>query len=729
MGAQLMPWVPIDTPQGAPDPSAVDPTATFATDNPNIPHIGISTSGGGKWVEINPPPTQSIGPSNAPPIPTIVNDDPSKMASLGNLAIGSLPTDEMARVRFLAKQRFPNLSQNDAVDRYFYKDNRLAYRGDDGSSYYEDPTLSWPASMPAIAEDAKVAANNVGPAMPQAGSFLGGLTAIGEGPPGWLSGVPAAAGGASLFDMARQGLAHLFTGEEKPWSARAEQTGGAAVEGGVSQIGANGMARGVQGIKALTIPAYNVPDVSQRIANAKQFGISLTPAEETGNRTLINRQRLLQNTSGSDQVFDQFYRNRNDQVSGAVDRTLQSLDPGQAAAAGSVGPPPPAAPQYTSPRLGAQSGVEGAQAVVNDVRSGMAKAAAPYYQKSLAPGNMIPLRTLQDTLAPDEQTILQSVINNARGDQVLGPKLQGWQDNSMYVLDAAKKSIDPMIKAAQDAGDPYRASILQGLQRKLLGTMDTAFPDYAKARSIYTEGYPTRSFVENGPIGDIAGLQNNDVNQAGRILFGPTSSPEDVRAAKTAFQNAGKMDQWNALAGSYLRGIFNTVPDATAGTIPNIGTMYRKAVFGNPQKRAVIQATFDHNPQFLNNWNALMDTLDATGAATRSDSITAFAQQGQKQLEREGGGWGPRLMDAVEAWNIPSNVASYWRAINVGKYADRQAQLFTTPEGRETLAEMRKLGPKSAGAIIALSNFLTGAGVKAVGNAYAPYPDGPVGGR
>jgi len=473
-------------------------------------------------------------------------------------------------------------------------------------------------------------------------------------------------------------------------------------------------------------PTYNIPQTSALRDAADKFGISLTPAEETGNRTLINRQRLLQNTPGADQTFSDFYNSRNDQVSSAVNGLLDNLDPARSSAISAGVNPPPPIPSFASPRAGMGQGVDAAGKIVQGIKQDMAARAKPFYDAALAPGNVIPARTIQNTLSPAEQSILQSSIDGARGDSVLGPQLQGWQDNSMYVLDQAKKNNDSAINAAQMAGDNNRARILTGLNQKLVGMMDDAQPYYKTARGIYTDGMPNYNAVTNGAVGDIAGLTGTDVNKAGQALFGKYSSPQDVRTAKAAFIKSGNTDQWDAMAGGYLRQVFNQIGDTTTSGIPNVGGMFNKAVMGNPTKRAMLQAAFDHQPDFMANMNALSSVLQATSAATRGDSITAFAQAGQKQLQREGGGIIPKLLDGVEIWNVPSNVASYMRDLNTGKFADRQAALFTTPAGRDTLKELRKLGPTSAGAVMALSNFLTAGVAGAAQQAVTPSLNGPV---
>ena len=140
----------------------------------------------------------------------------------------------------------------------------------------------------------------------------------------------------------------------------------------------------------------------------------------------------------------------------------------------------------------------------------------------------------------------------------------------------------------------------------------------------------------------------------------------------------------------------------------------------------MVKAAFEHRPHFWSEMNDLMKVLDATGRAMKGESITAFAQAGQRELAREGGGFGPAVMETVEIWRAPGRVARYWADLNTSKYSAKQAELLTTPEGRDVLRELRRLGPGSAGAVIALSHFLMGGGLGAAGSALSQSADGPV---
>lgn len=106
----------------------------------------------------------------------------------------------------------------------------------------------------------------------------------------------------------------------------------------------------------------------------------------------------------------------------------------------------------------------------------------------------------------------------------------------------------------------------------------------------------------------------------------------------------------------------------------------------------------------------MLDTLNATGIATGKESITAFAQAAQKDIQREGSGVVGPLIESLEFWRSPSRVAGYIKGVNADKYAARLAEILTTKTGRDALKEVSKLKPRSRAAIVALSGLLVQSG-------------------
>lgn len=664
----------------------------------------------GKWWDQLTNEGPAIGPSQG--VPQYVEDRPEKMAGLSTQAAASLPTDDQNRAEYFAKQR------GIPLDRYFYKDDRLAYVDSDGRAYFEEPRLRAPTTAENIKQYPKVLASGAGPAMPMVGGVVGGLAAMGEGPVGWGTAVPQAAAGGGFMDMARQFLANQITGEQKPLADRAAQTGGAMIQEGVGQLFGNA------GSKALSIfgrtPAFNVPDTTKLRTSAERWKIPLTVGEETGNRTLIRRQKILGNTTEGEQTFTDFYNGRNEAVGNAVNELLSKVS------------------RQASPRMGSQSGVEGAQAGRRAVQREVSETARPFYETAIdnnpqrfwsedaealfsRPSMQEAIGAAKKLAAEEGRTLTVPTFENGKrvGDEIV-PDWRSW--------DYMKKALDGIIESqTNEAGrvSQYGRSVI-ATQKQLMEVLDKANPAWAKARGTFANEVPLRDAVEKGVVGDVARLEGNDVLRAAPIIFGKGSSPEDIKMARSAFEKAGALQNWDDLLRAHLQQVFNEIPESSVGSITNLGGTYRKAILGNKRKREMLEAAFSHRPELWNETLDLMQVLDATGRAMKGESITAFAQAGQRELEKEGGGLGPAIIESVELWRTPSRVAKYWADLNTSKYSARQAELLTTPEGRKVLREIKKLGPTSAGSVIALSHFLTGAGVAGASDALSQSPDGPV---
>lgn len=656
--------------------------------------------------DLGPYAGQSIGAGKGPPVGVI--EDPDRMAGAGRQAIASLPTDLDARVRYFAKARgLP-------VDRYGLMNDRIYYTGDDGKPYFEEASFRAPMSLPEIPaslkQSGKAAASLAGPSLPVIGGTAGGIAGMASGGPG--AAVGGATAGGAAGDALRQALAAGFADEEKPWSERALQVGGSALQEGVGQLIGN---KFVQWMGRFgRTPTYNIPETTRLREASERFGVRLTPGEETGNRTLIRRQKILANTTQGEEPFTNFYQGRNDEVRQAVDGVLNQLS------------------RQRSPHMGSASGVQGADAALQANRRDLAAQARPLYREAIddneqrfwtpevdtlftRPSMQQALGRARQLAAEEGRTLTVPTYENGRrvGDEVV-PDWRSW--------DYIKKALDGLVE--ENTNDVGRVSqmgrAIANTRTELLRILDEANPRYAEARGIFSENVPTRTALEGGQVGAIARLEGESVNKAGRMVFGPNSSPEDIRFARQAFENAGQLQAWDDMGRAHLQQVFEAIPDSSVGSITNLGGVYRKALMGSPKKRAQMEAAFEHNPRFWNDFQELMTVLDATGRAMKGESITAFAQAGQKELAEEAKGLGPRLIETMEVWRTPSRIAQYWADLQAGRYNARMAELLTTPEGRQQLRELRQLGPQSAGAVIAASHLLMGWGSAAAGDALTP---------
>ena len=659
---------------------------------------------------------ESVSSTDFPPPGRLgMSNDLDKMASASTSAAASLPTDRMTAVKYIAKQIYPNKQWEDVAERFFFQDGRLAYHDIDGKAYYAEAEARAPTSINNVRETGRAAAGLTGPAIPVVTGTAAGLLTLPYG-----GGIPGAATAGAVGDIIRQGLAHSITGEEKPWSDRFMQTGGAALQEGTGQVLGHITTKGAGALFGRT-PRYDVQSQQELREGSRRTGIPLTAAEETGDRTLIRRQKILANTSGADEIMENFYRSRNVSVEDAVRSQLDEIAPPK------------------SVRSASASGVSGAKAAQDTARRAAYQEAKPYYDEALKRENTVafdpslrmqgamfhgiqgwsPLSTINRTrsLGRDARDYLRTTVGEIRKHKLDGLGLQGYSDNAMRVLDAVKKRWDAQINTAVKNGDKAREAQLTMYQTDLLKLMDDQFPAYKKARSIYDEAQPLRTDLERGVVGDVARLEANDTQRASRILFNPrTSSPEDVAVARQAYNKAGKGAEWADVTRAYLESAFSEIPESSVGAVVNLGGTYRKALFGSQKKAAILREALADNPQALESMEWLMTTLDATGKAMKGESITAFAQAGQKELAAEARGLGPAIIETVELWRTPSRVAQYWADAQTGKYADKMARLFTDPDGVRKLKELMGLSPTSKGAVIGLSHLLLGGGIEGIPN-------------
>ena len=727
-------------------------------------------------------------------------------AGPGTQAIASLPTDTATRAQYYAEQRFPN--DPGALQRYGMQDGKIYYVDDQGQGHFEESEARLPTSIgdipEAAAETGKAMAGSVGPALPVIGGTAAGVLTV-----PYAGGVPGAAAGGAAGDVVRQAGAYALTGEEKPVIDRLMQTGGAAVQEGAGQVAGLGIARGMK--FAGRTPVYDLPASTKTGEMAKQFDIPLTAGERTASKSLIRRQKILGSTTEGEDIFENFYRMRNDKTRAAVYNLLDALSPEQ------------------SVRGASKAGVEGAQAAVGVERRALQRAAKPFYEQAekVTDVNVQPVLDLIDDKIAKVAAPVAAKLRRIKGDLLVkggdvetlyrgvGGTRQGRnfysvnrdfareftksgkdseiltryisksdvyqpaelpfagdvpavdaaiaaarkagkkairvsegvdQPSSIFVvdkmavraakptgataegrlakIDEVKKWLDDEIKSAgrKDSGiGTAQRHHLEEIRKLLVGQADEASEAYTKARGIYEAGMPGVAKIEKGIVGDVAKLDQNGVLRATRLLFSPrTSSAVDVRTARLAFNKAGKQAEWDALVRAHIQDTLESIPESSFGNPTNLGGTLFKSLYGSPKKMAMLREAMENSPGTLKDVEYFMQVLKATGRAAKGESITAFAQAGQKELAREAKPFLASAVESLEIWRTPSRVARFWADVSEGRYARKMSEILTSPEGIEKLKELRTLSPSSKGAIVGFTHLLTGGGVSYAGEAFSP---------
>lgn len=246
---------------------------------------------------------------------------------------------------------------------------------------------------------------------------------------------------------------------------------------------------------------------------------------------------------------------------------------------------------------------------VDDLIKARSEQAAPFYEKAVSKSNLIPNDKFKSIF---NDPFLMQVMDKVKSDPLHG--LGKTPNNSMRVVDAAKKSIDDMIDVAKRAGEGNKARLLVQAKEKLVNAADDAFPAYKTARDKFA-----------GPSQLINALEN------GREFIKGDS--EVTKAALSKMSESERQFFRIGAARSLRDKVLNT-PD-TADTV--------KKVFNTPLMREKLRTIFPTDEEF-NAFEKMMNT-ESTMFQTRS-SVMSGSRTAPLQAE---------MMDAV------SNVA------NVGK--------------------------------------------------------------
>lgn len=653
--------------------------------------------------------------SNVSPV-----SDSGKMAGMGDQAIASLPTDSKERATYFAKQRFPD--DPNAISKYGIQDGRLFYEGGDGKFYFEEPEFS----VMKPGQWGKAVASSVGPALPIAGSIAGGIAG---GPAG---GIPMAGAGAAAGDEARQLMAMALAGKKEfsPW-----QTAGEAALGAGGQAGGALAVKGFNRHAVRDIARIQTPEAQRAIAElqakAQQEGITLTPAELTNLKSLRAQQNILGDLPRSADIMqDDLYTPRNtEQVPGAVNRFLGQVSP------------------VHSMEVGAKNLQEGGQAAISFEQKALQTQAKPFYDatRNVAVPTTDHQALMKDPFLRQQMRIVmrdpkyQSDIGDLfpkSGKTTTGAKLDEYGmpravesaeppvDAKVGFLDVVKKRIDGMIEAEKSGAKPNRNNvrIYTAARERLLKVADQAAPDYAKARGIYEDGMPAVTALTKGEVGLAAKAKPTNIQGIPSTIF--TSGPDAIKYNRSAYVKAGQEQQWNDGLRAYLANAFDKASKEYVSGNANPGARFRATVFGTGNQRGSMRVAM--SPDQWENFNRLMEVLDATGRVTQGGSRTHFSKEGTDLMRREAGSLIGKGLRAMNPRNLVdwTGMANTLDEIKFGKHSEKLAEIITSSDAMKQLKQLRALTPNSVKAMTIASQLLTQYGISGASGQV----DVPVGG-
>jgi hypothetical protein len=686
-----------------------------------------------------------VGAMAASTAPMSPIDDPSKLPNLGAQAIGSLPTDPQAKADYLASKLFPNLSRDQALSRLGYQGGRLYYVDDSGNAYFAEPQ-AFPAQLDpnggvtltgsiakGLRELPNYIASKIGPSLPTIGGMARGLLT-----PEAAGGVPGAAAGGAIGQLARQGLAQTFTDQKSPGLYQsALDAGGAALEQGGGQLlgrlatfaGTRPLERNplrVGGYDASTLTPARIAQMESDAAAAQGLGVTVTPGEAGNVRSLLNNQRQLFRQPESSTPLNDFYFNRNtQQLPAAMNRTMGQISP------------------VTAPGIGARDLARGAQDTIDSAVAARSRATKPFYRA--AAGDQVSASDIDGVIAN-----IDAEIAKGGSDKVLG-QLHALRND--LIAQEASPAVAPMLSQPGGIGKPFVpgtpgspaipempvtnvgaldsirkywrdrvalpdvapeatpkevAARINPILSQLRGVMENASPAFAQGRAIHAAMTPAVSDLESGLTGLAAADKASGLQNVPKTMFGADSAdPIAITSARNAFVKAGKVNEWNAGLRSFLDNAFQAAQKMAQGPA---NSLY-KTLMADPRQAGNLKAAM--SPTQWSAFNDFMKVLEmvrrapAEGSPTATDLVSrsSFAGPIAKGISKVVGGLNPM--------ELPDKVAHWITNISAGKNAADLVGIITNPGAVSKLRQLRIMSPGSKKWTSAIVDLAAMAGVGA----------------
>ena len=579
--------------------------------------------------------------------------NPNPTGFLDTVKSGLIRSSE-DRMRFFASKRFPN--DQDAWQRYDEIGGEIAFKGDDGQWYKEqesDASLNIGDATRWLGE----AAGSSG--LPVAGAIVGTAT----------GGFPGALLGATSGEAYRQlGARALGYADKPPPGVSHEQHAmdNMAQEAAFESLGygagaaASKFASGRQMISDAGKFDQAAADSLQ--AKAAKYGMTLTPAEITGLRSLINEETAL--GMGQDDVADalfEFLASRNLPAGEAIEKFTGNV------------------PRADTVGQGIRSVAEG---VIDDAGVARSTATKTGYRLNTGPNAIVPEEAIGPLMEDD---MIRSMYDQVNIDPGYGVMDQA--PNSMQVMDAVYKLLGDKMGAAKRAGEDNRLRMLGQAQTKVGSVMDQAYPGYKDVRGTYASFSKYLNSLKEGHEGRVAKTPDTSLEGLADSLFkGKNARPEIVADTRKQFLNQGKEKEWNDAVNLYLKDAWRgtATKDVQAGENINSPANFRKAIFGAKEQRDVMREAL--GPERFKSFSDLMDVFAATGRVARGQSMTVSGLAAEKETKRR---VAPLRSAAKDAMRF--DWFGWWIDADVAKQKKAMVKIMTSPDAMNKLDDLGRL--------------------------------------
>lgn len=619
-------------------------------------------------------------PSFSQDLGRVVEKEFGGSAPFGSLVKAGMVDDPQTKIRIYANSIFPG--EKDAQERFGMMNGEVVYVGKDDKLYKAEPSG-------VLGGTKQFAANMIGNAPSIIGGTVGAVAGAPAGPGASIGlGALGAAGGKGL----QQVISNVALGEPQTvggnvvgMAKEAAFTAGGAAGGAIFQ---KWLQRNTaRDIDKLNRDGWFGGSVAELDAKAAAQGVDLNAAQRTNLPSLKGRVEALSRMPSS-----------GDDMNAALERTRQQAG---AAAENYVSN---VSPLTRSVREAGESGRAGATEILERIASDRSTAARPYYQKALevkVDPRSLGLGDMKAVAQSDAFT--RAYERAARLASNDGLDLKD-EKNYMRVLHYVKlgldEMLDPKVMAKEGIGATEQRGIVS-IKNKLLQFMDSASPDYARARSIYGHYMPTLKARREGTLGALADLADEDLNTASKIVFNPKNSPEDIRQLRSQFFKHDQGEKWKALTKGYLQDTLEaSSKEFKSGPGAGKAVTWRYALLGDPKQAQNLRAAMTDDQ--WRGFNQMMDVFEAVGRTKGTgNSITMPMQEAAKALRSESGS------GLVGTALQPRQKLIEWiEEARLGKYAAKQVEILNDPKALDRLKELRKLSPNDQRFIQGMSSLL-----------------------
>lgn len=627
------------------------------------------------------------------------------------------------------------------VNRFGVIDGNIVYGDDQGTIHRVQPSVRGSAGpMDAFMRAGQFVGANTGEQLP---TLTGGATGIAMGPTGMS--VPASAAVSGVTDLGRQAVGNWLA--DKPaFDLDPINAAGQAVLGGAGQglgVGVSKMAtKNPMGVAAWD--SLNALDPNRRAATtalveeARKRGITLSAGQATGLQSLRAQERQLGRYPETADRMSEFRANQRDvQVPGAIRAELDTISP-----------------KYGEEAISSFRG--GSQGVEDAATEARQKAAQDLYEEAFKANQNVQSKEIDrilDTPAGRDALRRTAVkMQNARTnvavpdaeltDQArlaaelgkIEPMKGGVASGlKLRTLDYVKRSLGDVEQNALQSGNRDDARIIGDLRRGLTRELDKldvtaqAGPNslkpeggaYLRARQSYGTGSDALETIQDGGVGFINNMAGMDrQNIVNRVFSAQNITPEGVSRARSQFEMAGKLDDWNAGLKSFLSDKLDDAMKVNAGgERGNVPGKFYANVWGDDRQQAIVKAAFGSDPQRLSGFGSLMDVLKAASKSLPEGSPTATdlpAGMGIQTL-----GKGAQLLGKATSpstyMNLGSDIVAGIDALRTPGARIKLADALLSGDYDKQLSQLRMLQPTSQKALAITSQILMGTGVSLSG--------------